>query len=156
MPQIARPFQIIQAGLIHVDLVAPLFDAYRQFYEQEADLALARQFILARLRNEESTIFLAVTEVEEALRGLGFVQLYPTFSSISAKKLWVLNDLFVGPEARRQGIGTALMARARQLALETDAKGLVLATATDNPAQHLYEKMGYQKDVDFYHYYLNL
>lgn len=135
--------------------MAPLFDAYRQFYEQAADLARARQFIQERLANEQSVVFLALMDGDDGPTGMGFVQLYPTFSSISLKPMWILNDLFVTPDARKQGVGRALMDRAKQLALETNALGLTLETAIDNtPAQRLYEQLGYEREEEFYTYYL--
>ena len=144
-----------QAGPADADLVAPLFDAYRQFYEQPSDPGLARAFIAARLENHESVIFLA----ERAGRPVGFVQLYPLFSSTAARprRLWLLNDLFVAPEARGAGVGRALMERARRLAEETGAVGLELATARGNAtAQRLYESLGYRRDDGFLRYELGL
>ncbi len=138
-----------------MDLVAPLFDAYRQFYEQPADPALARAFIGARLERGESIVFLA----ERDGRPVGFVQLYPLFSSTAARprRLWLLNDLYVAPEARGGGVARALMLRARQLAEETDAVGLELATAHTNlPAQRLYESLGWRRDEKFPRYELVL
>lgn len=147
-----KKIDIIQASLEHVEVLTPLFDGYRQFYKQPSDLEGARKFLSERLANKESVIFLASNEKE----GLGFIQLYPTFSSIDLKRLWILNDLYVLPNARRQGIGKALLDKARQHAIATGAKGLMLETAIDNPAQKLYKQMGYQKDEEFYSYYLNL
>ena len=148
---------IIQAQLEHLELVAPLFDAYRVFYEQSSDLSATRAFIQARLENDESIIFLAVTEQNGQTIGLGFTQLYPSFSSVSMQRQWILNDLFVASTARKQGVGQALMDRARQLAIETGAKGLILSTAIDNyPAQRLYESLRYQRDQQFYHYSLKV
>ena len=144
-----------QAGPADADLVAPLFDAYRQFYEQPSDPALARAYIAERLERHESVIFLA----ERDGRPVGFVQLYPLFSSTAARprRLWLLNDLFVAPEARGGGVGRALMARARLLAQETDAVGLELATARGNTtAQRLYESLGYRRDDGFLRYELGL
>lgn len=138
-----------------MDLVAPLFDAYRQFYEQPADPALARAFIGARLERGDSIVFLA----ERDGRPVGFVQLYPLFSSTAARprRLWLLNDLYVAPEARGGGVARALMLRARQLAEETDAVGLELATAHTNlPAQRLYESLGWRRDEKFPRYELVL
>ena len=146
---------IRQAGAEDVDLVAPLFDAYRQFYAQPSDLALARSFISERLTRAESVIFLA----ERDGRPVGFVQLYPLFSSTAARprRLWLLNDLYVAPEARSGGLGRALMDRARQLAEATDAVGLELATARTNVrAQRLYESLGYRIDEHFLRYELGL
>ena len=134
---------------------APLFDAYRQFYQQPSDLPLAHAFLAARLERGESVIFVA----ERGGRPIGFVQLYPLFSSTAARprRLWLLNDLFVAPEARGGGVGRALLARARRLAEETDAAGLELVTATTNAgAQRLYESVGYRRDDGFLRYELGL
>ena len=144
-----------QAGAEDVDLVAPLFDAYRQFYAQPSDLALARAFLAERLTRGESVIFVA----ERDGRPVGFVPLYPLFSSTAARprRLWLLNDLYVAPEARSGGVGRALMDRARQLAEATDAVGLELATARTNVrAQRLYESLGYRIDEHFLRYELGL
>jgi ribosomal protein S18 acetylase RimI-like enzyme len=145
--------KIVRAGREHVDLLAPLFDLYRQFYRQPPDLAGAREFLRERLERAESVIFLAL----EGDRAAGFTQLYPSFSSVSMRRLWILNDLYVTAETRQRGAGCALLERAREFAVETDAKGLELATASDNtPAQRLYEKTGWQKDLEFLHYFLTV
>jgi ribosomal protein S18 acetylase RimI-like enzyme len=144
-----------QAGPGDVEVVAPLFDAYRQFYQQPSDPALARAFIAERLARAESVIFLA----ERDGRAVGFVQLYPLFSSTAARprRMWLLNDLFVSPSARGGGVARALMDRARRLGEETDAAGLELATArTNTQAQRLYESLGWRQDEEFLRYELGL
>ena len=144
-----------QAGPEDAALVAPLFDLYRQFYEQPSDPALALAFIRARLERQESVVFLA----ERDGRPVGFVQLYPVFSSTAARprRLWLLNDLYVAAEARGGGVARALMQRARRLAEETDAVGLELATAHSNhAAQRLYESLGWRRDEKFPRYELTL
>jgi ribosomal protein S18 acetylase RimI-like enzyme len=144
---------IRRAGPSDLDLVAPLFDAYRQFYEQPADLARSREFLRERLDRGDSVVLLAL----DGERPLGFTQLYPLFSSISCRPLWLLNDLFVSPEARRLGVARLLMDRARDHAVETDACGLELATAHTNlQAQKLYESLGYRVDRDFRRYELRV
>lgn len=146
-------FEIVRASVEHLDILAGLFDGYRQFYQQPSDVAEARVFLQARLANEESVILLALGEQG----GMGFTQLYPTFSSVSMKRLWVLNDLFVASHARRLGVGEALLERARVFAAETGAKGLMLETAVDNlTAQRLYERLGWQRDTEFYVYTLSV
>lgn len=143
-----------RAAVADLAAVAPLFDAYRQFYGQRSDLAAARAFLDERLRREESVIFLAVADEQEN-EALGFTQLYPAFSSVSVRRLWILNDLFVRPEVRRGGVGRRLLERAREWAIETDAKGLVLATAVSNAAARaLYESCGWHRDDQFEHYVL--
>lgn len=138
------------AGL---DLVAPLFDAYRQFYGCTSDIGLARRFLGERLDRGESVVFVAVANGS----GVGFVQLYPTFTSIGARRAWILNDLYVAPEARRQGVGRALMDAARKMAEETGAAWLELATAKDNErAQALYRNCGYRLDEKYDRFKLKL
>ena len=144
--------QIVRADVSQVEQVAPLFDRYRQFYGQPSDLNRAAEFLRDRLTNNESIVFLAVAET-----ALGFTQLYLSFSSVSLQKVWILNDLFVLPEARNRGVGIALLERAKAWGIETQAKRIGLSTAIDNlAAQSLYEKAGYLKDPAFYHYQLDL
>ena len=141
--------EIIRAQAKDVDLIAPLFDAYRQFYKAPSDVEASRQFIFERLTNDESVIFLAM----EDERALGFIQLYPLFASVALQSLWLLNDLFVVEFARKQGVGETLIKHAEQFANETGSRGLFLRTATDNfPAQKLYEKCGWVRDDKFYRY----
>lgn len=142
-----------RAGLEDLAVLVPLFDGYRQFYQQPSDPALAERFLRERLARGDSVIFLA----EDESGPLGFTQLYPIFSSISAAPAWVLNDLFVSPGARRSGAGRALLERARQHGIETGARWLSLSTGRENrEAQALYEKLGWVRDTEYYHYELPL
>ena len=143
---------IARAARKDLDDLVPLFDGYRQFYGQRSDLAAARAFLRDRLERDESVIYVAYTGVREAA---GLTQLYPSFSSVSLKRLWILNDLFVRSDGRRGGVGRALLERARQHAVETGAKGLILSTAvTNKPAQALYESCGWLRDEEFFQYHL--
>jgi len=142
----------MRAALKDLDDVVPLFDGYRQFYGRRSDLAAARKFLAERIERDESVIYLAYTGPREAA---GFTQLYPSFSSVSLKPLWILNDLFVRSDVRRGGAGRALLERARQHAVDTGAKGLVLSTQVMNKAaQTLYESCGWQRDDEFFQYHL--
>jgi ribosomal protein S18 acetylase RimI-like enzyme len=146
MPARAPAFRIRRAsGEQDADLIAPLFDSYRQFYDKPADPELARAFIRDRLKAGESVIFVAEGPAQGASgEALGFVQLYPSFSSVAARPIWVLNDLFVASTARRLGVGRALMEAARQHAVQTGAKRLTLETVAENRnAWTLYESLGY-------------
>ena len=146
--------KLLRADASSLDQVAGLFDAYRGFYGQPANLPQSRQFLAERLARDESVIFYAQDESGQAL---GFVQLYPSFSSIDANRTWLLSDLFTASQARGRGVGTLLMNAARDFALATGAKGLVLETATDNhTAQRLYESLGYVRDPGYYTYCLDL
>jgi len=147
---------IVRQATIHdLDLVAPLFDAYRQFYAQPADLALARRFLEERFRHAESVVLLALNEATG--EGVGFTQLYPLFSSVRATRRYLLNDLFVTPEKRRFGVAAALLHAATAHARAMGMAGMSMSTANDNlPAQRLYESMGWQLDSGFREYHLTL
>ncbi|KLO59138.1 MULTISPECIES: GNAT family N-acetyltransferase [Delftia] len=131
-------------------LIAPLFDAYRQFYEQPADADAALAFITARLERGESVILLARRPDGSAL---GFCQLYPSFCSVLAAPIYVLYDLFVVPEARRLGVGRALLLAAEAHARATGHARMDLTTARNNlRAQALYESLGWVRDEVFLTY----
>jgi ribosomal protein S18 acetylase RimI-like enzyme len=138
------------------DLVADLFDRYRMFYQQPSDPVLARNYILTRLENNESVIFVALVEGTP----VGFTQLYPCYSSIRAAQNWILNDLYVDRVYRKLKIGEALMQTAIDFARQEGATFMELETATDNiVAQGLYEKMGFirqQPASGFYTYRISI
>lgn len=136
---------IVRASVHDLEDGARLFDAYRQFYGQASDLRRARRFLRDRLASGESVVFLA----RQPGQSVGLAQLYPSFSSIRLGREWILNDLFVVPEARRRGVGSALLARCERWISETGAVGAWLDTAVDNPAQHLYAGRGWKLDREF-------
>ena len=133
-----------QATHADLDAIAPLFDAYRQFYEKPADLALARRYLDERFKRNESIIFVAENTAGEIV---GFTQLYPAFCSVAADRTYVLYDLFVTPAARGTGAGRALMETAEAFARQSGAYRLQLQTATTNiVGQTLYESCGWLRD----------
>lgn len=140
---------IIRANLRHLPLILPLFDAYRMFYKQPSNLLEAEEFLNQRLQHNESVIFLAM----QGSNAVGFTQLYPLFSSVSMAPVYLLNDLFVIDSLRGKGVGESLLNHAKSFCKATGFKGLALETATDNPAQQLYERLGWQKDVHCFHYF---
>jgi ribosomal protein S18 acetylase RimI-like enzyme len=143
-----------RASLAELDQIAPLFDAYRQFYGQASDLTLARAFLGQRLEQDQSVIFLALDTDGAAA---GFTQLYPSFSSASARRIFILNDLFVDPAARRSGVGRALLQAAADFGRSAGAVRLTLSTAHSNSsAQSLYESTGWLHDEIFRSYHLAL
>ncbi|WHY88746.1 GNAT family N-acetyltransferase [Neobacillus novalis] len=141
----------IQKATLHdLDALTELFDLYRLFYQQKSDLEGARGFLKERLTNEESRVFIAYDNQNP----VGFVQLYPTFSSVSMKRSWLLNDLYVKEEVRGQGVGGNLLKEAIHFAESTGAKGVLLETTEDNKkAQRLYEKVGFKKESNYFYYF---
>jgi ribosomal protein S18 acetylase RimI-like enzyme len=144
--------EVLQAEIKHLEPISTLFDQYRVFYGQRSDLASARKFLQERLQNRDSVIFVASDR-----QIVGFTQLYPSYSSVSMQRIWILNDLFVAATHRRKGIARLLLATAQQYAQSTEAIKIILATQIFNcSAQALYESLGYTKDKEFYHYSLRL
>ena len=127
-----------------LDAVAALFDAYRRFYGQPGDVPRAHAFLAERIGRDESVVLLA----EDAGTTLGFTQLYPLFSSVRTGRSWLLNDLYVAEDARRRGVGRALLDAAATFARDDGAAGLMLETMRDNaPARALYRAAGWHEDA---------
>jgi ribosomal protein S18 acetylase RimI-like enzyme len=146
--------QIVVAEAGHLAAIAGLFDQYRMFYQQTTDLPAAQRFIADRLQQGDSAILMAINDAGEAI---GFTQLYPSFSSVSMQRTWILNDLFVAASHRRQGVAKLLMQAAADYAQRSGAVRITLATQISNQsAQHLYESLGYAMNQDFYYYALSL
>jgi ribosomal protein S18 acetylase RimI-like enzyme len=142
------------ATIADLDALATLFDAYRIFYGQPSDIEGARTFLAERFERSESVIFISV---DEGGKTVGFTQLYPSFTSAGMKRIYILNDLFVADEARRQGIATKLLNAAAAFARDSGAAKLALSTAFDNlAAQSVYEAHGWNRDEQFYSYNFKL
>jgi ribosomal protein S18 acetylase RimI-like enzyme len=131
--------------------LANLFNQYRIFYGEETDLQAATTFLISRFKNKDSVILVA----HESSKMTGFIQFYPSFSSVGMQKIWILNDLFVDTNFRRQNVARNLMDAAKIYAKETGALRIDLATQISNIfAQNLYESLGYTKNESFVHYSL--
>ncbi len=140
-----------QAVLSDLEALAPLFDSYRQFYGRACDLPAATSFLSDRFNHNESVLFIA----HEGYKAVGFTQLYPSFSSVSLARIFVLNDLFVDESARRKGVASKLMTAAVEYASSLGAIRVSLSTAiTNEAAQTLYQSAGWQRDEQFlvYHF----
>jgi ribosomal protein S18 acetylase RimI-like enzyme len=145
---------IREAQEFDVPVIAELFDLYRQFYAQAADLHLSLEFISNRFYNRESKIIVA----EQAnISLIGFCQLYPTFCSVEAKPIYVLYDLFITPSFRKNGVGRMLLESAEQKAIADGKSRMDLTTAkTNKAAQSVYESLGWVRDEIFFAYSRNL
>lgn len=141
---------IRQAVLADIEALSVLFDGYRQFYGRDSDVAAARQFLLERFEHGESVLFIA----HDGANPVGFTQLYPSFSSVSLGRIFVLNDLFVNEGGRRKGVASGLLSASIDFARAVGAIRLGLSTSlTNTTAQALYEGEGWERDDDFFYTY---
>ena len=147
MSEATASFEVRNAGLDDLPALAALFDGYRVFYGQPSDPLRAGAFLRQRLERGDSHLLLAMDAQGSAL---GFVQLYPSFTSVGTAPIEILNDLFVAEAARGRGVARVLLRRAADDARARGAVGLVLSTALDNqPAQSLYASEGWVRDTEF-------
>ena len=147
--------RIVQATLEHLDQLTPLFIKYRELFGQVAYPESSRKFLSTRISRKESVIYLALADDEDKL--LGYCQLFPSYSSLSLKRVWILNDIFVAEDARRMLVADRLLQTAKQMAKETNAVRMRVATSVSNEvAQKTYESIGFREDTRFKNYILEL
>ncbi len=143
--------EIRKATIEDLIFVIELFDNYRVFYEKESDKQKAEEFLSERLNFDDSKIFVAETDDKKLV---GFVQLYPIFSSTRMQRLWLLNDLFVDKEHRGKGISKQLIENSKELCKQTNACGLILETSKANSiGNELYPKVGFSLDNEHNYYF---
>ncbi|WP_271410546.1 GNAT family N-acetyltransferase [Pseudomonas sp. Q1-7] len=146
--------RIVQATLEHLDLLTPLFVKYREFYGELPFPESSRKFLEKRLSRKESVIYLALPDDDDT-RLLGFCQLYPSFSSLALKRVWILNDIYVAEDARRQLVADRLLQTAKKMARETNAVRMRVSTSVSNEVAHkVYESIGFREDAEFKNYIL--
>lgn len=127
--------------------VAPLFDQYRQFYQQAPNLEAAKRFMTERFERHESVVLVAQAPTGALV---GFCQMYPSFCSVEAAPIYTLYDLFVSPLAREMGTGRQLMLAAEARAAADGMVRMDLTTARSNlKAQSLYNSLGWVRDDVF-------
>lgn len=141
---------VIHTGTIEdLEALTILFDQYRIFYKQTSDIDSCREFLAIRMKLKESVIFIAT--YDDVV--VGFTQLYPSFSSVTLQRSFILNDLYVLSEYRGKGIASALLEHSKEFTIHKGYKGLALETGKDNPAQHLYERSGWIEEKKHLFYY---
>lgn len=147
--------RILQARPEHLDLLTPLFIAYREFHGQPTLPDTSRSFLAERLQQKDSVIYLALADDEDQL--LGFCQLFPSFSSLTLRRVWILNDIYVAGDARRQLVADRLLQTAKQMARDSKAVRMRAATLKGNDtARRLYESIGFREDDQFSNFLLPL
>jgi GNAT superfamily N-acetyltransferase len=140
---------------IHIDQLIILFNKYRIFYNKEKDLDKAREFLLERIKNNDSIIYIVLNEENVPV---AFMQLYPMFSSTRMSKSWLLNDLFVDENYRGKGYSRKLIEIAKEVCIKTNACSILLETAKNNDiANQLYKQTGFvlEDNCNFYTWNIN-
>ena len=144
--------EIKQARRENLQQLAVIFDNYRNFSGQPSDIASGSLFLEERMKKKESIVFIALIDTQI----VGFVQLYPLFTSVGMKRLWLLNDLYVDEKMRGKGVAKKIIERCKILVKRTNAKGLFLQTQnTNTKAQELYKKMEFYQETDSLYYCWN-
>lgn len=80
-------------------------------------MAGATNFLYERIVKNQSTLFIAFINGE----AVGFTQLYPIFSSVSLRPALLLNDLYIAEMARKLGIASALLNKAKEFGKQNNA-----------------------------------
>jgi len=145
--------KLIQATPDHINGLVELFDAYRVWYRKPSDKSTAHTFLLERMANNESVIYVCENNAGNLV---GFTQLYPIFSSTRMKRMWLLNDLYVDSNFRGQGISKMLINAAKTLAKSTDAAGILLETEKSNDiGNKLYPATGFELETNNFYFWTN-
>ncbi len=150
-----KDVKIIKADLNNIDKAVYLFNKYRLFYDQENNIDECKRFLLERLKNDESIIYLCLVE-ENAV---GFMQIYKGFSSIGLTKIYILNDLYIEERYRNQKIGKLTLLKIIEMARSNNISKITLQTKNSNKiAQNLYKSLGFnqENENEFLSFYLDL
>lgn len=97
------------------------------------------QSILPAINSGERLLFAAL----DGDRVVGTVQLIPVMHANQPHRADI-SKMLVHPDARRRGLGEALMLAAEAEARRLGRSLLTLDTVTDSPAQRLYARIGWQ------------
>lgn len=141
--------EIIKASAYYEERLSHLFKDYRAFYKKNDGLEVSREFIRERLLKHDSIIFISLIDKEP----IGFIQVYPTLSSINVGEVWLINDLYIDEGARGLGVASKLLTKIIDEARSTDVGMIRISTElTNSPALKLYKKLGFEPDNRFQHF----
>ncbi len=144
------------AGGADLAELVPLMRGYCDFYDvnpsDDALLAMSRALIAD---SQHEGLQLIARDADG--RAIGFATVFWTWSTSSASRIGVMNDLFVHPDARGGGTADDLIAECARLAREHGASSLEWQTATDNLRAHsVYDRVGGKRDDRWLSYSLEL
>lgn len=143
--------RIIQASLEHLDQLTPMFIRYREFYNAMPQHELSKAFLSQRLKTKEAIVFMAI----EADDPLGFCLIYPSFSSVLLRPIWIINDMYVTEVSRRKQVANQLIQKVAEQARDNNVVRLRVSIHASNAiAQRLYESADFLEDQHFRSYIL--
>jgi GNAT superfamily N-acetyltransferase len=124
----------------------PLMRGYCDFYSAhptDEALGMLARSLIAR-PDTEGMQLLARSDTGQPM---GFATIYWSWSTVSASRIAIMNDLFVRPAARGTGVAEALIEECRIRARAGGARSLRWQTAKDNlRAQAVYERVGARRE----------
>jgi GNAT superfamily N-acetyltransferase len=134
----------------------PLMRGYCDFYEvdpsDDALLAMSRELIA-----DPEKEGLQLIARDDAGPAVGFATIFWSWSTLSASRIGVMNDLFVAESARGSGAAEALIGACAERCRERGATSLDWQTAHDNHrAQAVYERVGGRRDERWLDYSLSV
>jgi GNAT superfamily N-acetyltransferase len=138
-------------GKDDLDELLPLVRAYCDFYEVNPPDERLRALSLSLIERPHEGVQLIARA--DGGKPLGFATIYWSWSTLSAARIAVMNDLFVRPEHRGSGVAEALIEDCRRLAREHGAVQVGWQTAPSNlRAQRVYERVGATREqwVDYW------
>lgn len=143
--------KIVDNKLKYIEQLVGVVEEYREFCGFSRSPERTALFFRRLLKKKESSTFLAVDEQSDEV--MGFVNLYPSYSTLSLKRLWILNDLGVAKCYQGQGVASFLIQKAVSFAKSTDAVRIELKTQKSNGnAQKLYKSLGFSVDGENIYY----
>jgi GNAT superfamily N-acetyltransferase len=133
-----------------------LMRGYCDFYEvdpsDDALLAMSRMLI-----DDSELEGVQLIARDDDGQAVGFATIFWTWSTLSASRLAVMNDLFVVADARGGGHADALIAECVERARARGATELAWQTAKDNArAQAVYDRVGATRDERWLDYSLDV
>jgi GNAT superfamily N-acetyltransferase len=127
-----------------IDELLPLIAAYQRFYEvEQVDEERNRAFFARFIAPSDDGMLLGAWREGKLI---GYACLYWHFTSLVPAETVLMNDLYVNPDTRGEGVGRALIEASANVARERGAHHLEWATAPDNKtAQRLYDPTGAER-----------
>jgi GNAT superfamily N-acetyltransferase len=138
-------FTIARVAAPDLDDLLPLMRAYCDFYSvspSDEDLLGMSRALMADPEREGVQFIARGTDGA----AVGFASLFWTWDTTEGGRIAVMNDLYVGTDARGGGVGTSLIEACRAQARERGARALAWQTALDNTtAQSVYDRIGAER-----------